>query len=441
MQRFVLEQSSREIHTSHAGLALLGRAIRLSGLDAAVDELPLLHGIAHRDIVKSYLGILALGKSDFEAVGNVRADPFFRQALDLERVPSAARLRLRLDQHAEVLMERVDVALVEFLKTAQVPITPLRTGHMSLDLDVFPLDNSGTKKEGVGRTYAGYDGYAPIGGYLGEEGWCLACELRPGIQHSQREFLYVLERVVPRARTLTALPLLMRLDSGHDAWENRIFCIEQDIDFIIKWNPRKESPEQWRRVAEAAGHWVNWEQPRPGKRVGTFTVYLEHREGTRTYTARRVMRVTERTIDAQGQALLVPEVDIEGWWTSLELPDAEIIRLYAEHATSEQFHSEFKTDLDIERLPSGKFATNDLVLAMAALVYNILRYIGLAGLIGPDAPVRHPAKRRRIRTVMQELMYLAARLINHGRQWYLRFGRHCPGFHAFGRVYQALVPG
>jgi hypothetical protein len=153
------------------------------------------------------------------------------------------------------------------------------------------------------------------------------------------------------------------------------------------------------------------------------------------------MRVTERTIDAQGQALLVPEGDIEGWWTSLELPDAEIIRLYAEHATSEQFHSEFKTDLDIERLPSGKFATNDLVLAMAALIYNILRYIGLVGLIGPDAPVRHEAKRRRIRTVMPELMYLAARLINHGRQCYLRFGRHCPGFRAFGRVYQALVPG
>lgn len=112
-------------------------------------------------------------------------------------------------------------------------------------------------------------------------------------------------------------------------------------------------------------------------------------------------------------------MDIEGWWTSLELADAEIIRLYEEHATSEQFHSEFKTDLDIERLPSGKFATNDLVLAMAALVYNILRYIGLTGLIGPHAPVRHEAKRRRIRTVMQELMYLAARLINHGRQCYL----------------------
>ncbi|MEE8056405.1 MAG: hypothetical protein V3T17_01020 [Pseudomonadales bacterium] len=32
-----------------------------------------------------------------------------------------------------------------------------------------------------------------------------------------------------------------------------------------------------------------------------------------------------------------------------------------------EHHSEFKTDMDIERLPSGKFATNALVLACFAL--------------------------------------------------------------------------
>ena len=68
--------------------------------------------------------------------------------------------------------------------------------------------------------------------------------------------------------------------------------------------------------------------------------------------------------------------------------------LYQDHGTSEQFHSEFKTDLDIERLPSGKFDTNDLVLAFGVFAYNILRFIGLIGLTGEVAPLRHPAKRR-----------------------------------------------
>ena len=90
---------------------------------------------------------------------------------------------------------------------------------------------------------------------------------------------------------------------------------------------------------------------------------------------------------------------------------SEIIALYADHGTHEQFHSEFKTDLDLTRLPSGKFDTNYLVCQLAALAMNILRLMGQRGLLGPDAPVRHSAKRRRIKTVMQELIYRAARLI------------------------------
>ena len=51
-----------------------------------------------------------------------------------------------------------------------------------------------------------------------------------------------------------------------------------------------------------------------------------------------------------------------------------------------------------------------------------------------------PAKRRRIRTVIQELIYLAARLISTGRRLILRFSRHCPVFAAFQGVYRQLVP-
>ncbi len=43
----------------------------------------------------------------------------------------------------------------------------------------------------------------------------------------------------------------------------------------------------------------------------------------------------------------------------------DIIALYKDHATSEQFHSEFKTDL--ERLPSGQFASNALLMSLKGL--------------------------------------------------------------------------
>lgn len=142
----------------------------------------------------------------------------------------------------------------------------------------------------------------------------------------------------------------------------------------------------------------------------------------------KVVRVTRRTVDKRGQLVLTPDITVEGWWTDLDLPEQKIIKLYENHGLSEQFYSEFKSDLDLERLPSGKFTTNALIMAHGSFAYNILRLIGQLGLLGEYSPVRHPAKRRRLKTVIQELMYLAARLINSARRLRLRFSRHCPGF-------------
>lgn len=139
----------------------------------------------------------------------------------------------------------------------------------------------------------------------------------------------------------------------------------------------------------------------------------------------------------------VPDIAPEGWTTSLggQACDAgQIIALYADHGTHEQFHAEFKTDLDLQRLPSGKFDTNYLVCALAALAMNVLRLMGQRGLLGPDAPVRHAAKRRRIKTVMQELVYKAGRLIASGRRLILGLGGSDRGAAVFIRLHAQFAP-
>ena len=54
---------------------------------------------------------------------------------------------------------------------------------------------------------------------------------------------------------------------------------------------------------------------------------------------------------------------------------------------------------------------------------------------------RQVAKRRRLKTVMQELMYLAARVVKSARTFTLRFSKHCPAFAAFERTYDKLAYG
>jgi len=442
VKRFIIERSEKEFYTSHSGLVLIGLGInRYSKIPAAARKaFPVgkgTNGIGLDDILRSYVGMLSLGQTDYEAVSNKRDDDYFKQSLGIQKVPSAETLRQRFDELAEELRPLADASSTEFLKNSKPLLTPLDTGHVPLDCDVFPMDNSQTKKEGVSRTYKGADGYAPIAAYLGREGWCLELELREGKQHSQCDFIPFLDRVMNKARTLTSRKLLVRLDSAHDALETRgNLAGRKKVSYILKWNPRKEDQGQWAKRIFAEGKVTT---PRLGKKVGLLRVHLQQKYEGKTYQFMRVMRAVERTINKKGQLLLIPDVEVEAWWTTLHLPDEKVISLYNDHATSEQFHSEIKSDMDVERLPSGKFATNALILALACLAYNILRFIGQLGLTGDKSPVRHPAKRRRIKTVMQELMYLAARLVKTGRRLKIVFSRYCPGFEAFKLLYGRLA--
>ena len=124
--------------------------------------------------------------------------------------------------------------------------------------------------------------------------------------------------------------------------------------------------------------------------------------------------------------------------TSLDDDADIIINLYHDHATSEQFHSEIKTDIGLERLPSGRFDTNCRVMSLALLAFNLLRIIGQESLDFKGTPIanRHRIKRRRLRSVIQDLIYLAARLIRHARQWTLGFSHECPLYETFAHLYQ-----
>ncbi len=433
----------------------MGQCLDIINVEAVVDgRIPVSQGIKTSDVVKSATGLLSIGKSDFEAIEPFREDRFFKQALNLRKVPGSVWLRQRLDRVSDALREPLDEMSVRLIERAAVPITPHK-GYVCLDMDTFVMDQSGSKKEEVSRTYQGVDGYTPVAAYLGNEGWCVGLELRPGRWHSSLEIEYFLERLLPRVERLVSAEqaVLMRKDSGFDsakllfaaaAEKERWAAMDRRFDYLVKWNPRRQAKETWVMQAEAAGRFV---EKRPGKREALFSMNVERAFGKQTRTFRLVIRLIERTIDRRGQHLLLPDIELEGWWTSLDDDEALVIERYRDHGTHEQFHSEFKTDLDLERLPSGKpvlsevegFDTNDVILCLGMLAYNCLRLLGQLGLLGDLAPIRHPAKRRRIRTVLQDIMYRAAQVIHKARQWWLDLGQFSPVARLFEYLQQRLV--
>ena len=135
-----------------------------------------------------------------------------------------------------------------------------------------------------------------------------------------------------------------------------------------------------------------------------------------TQTVRIVFEITCRTIDKHGQVLLVPDIEVNTWWDNTGLSDKTVIELYHQHGTMEQYHSEIKSDMGMEKLPSGKFATNTLIHDLSMFAYNLLRVIGsqLAGF--KDIPMRGTAFRRRVRTIIMNIIRIPSRIISHGNR-------------------------
>jgi len=313
MKRFVIEQSDEEFYTSHSGVSLVGLALnRFTSIPSGLAKIaPSDNVISHADVIKSYCGLMAQAKSDFVAIEQYRSDDFFRGSLGNKQVPSEGTMRQRMDEHAEAFLPALSWASIELLQKIQTPVTATETGHVTVDIDGFSMDNSDSKKEKCSRTYRNFDGFLFLPAYLGIEGWMVNGHLLPSSQHPQKEFTHFLRETHARIRQICGKKLLYRKDSAHDSLDDRIeLAGYAKTDYIIKWNPRKQNAAHWWRLGLEKGTVTD---PRPGKRVALFSVKEKETGVEKTFTFRRVMRVTERTIDKKGQPLLIQEIELEGW--------------------------------------------------------------------------------------------------------------------------------
>jgi len=133
------------------------------------------------------------------------------------------------------------------------------------------------------------------------------------------------------------------------------------------------------------------------------------------------------------------DIEANTWWTNLGMNDHDVIWLYHAHGECEQFHSEIKTDMDLERLPSGKFSTNELVMELAIIACNILRMIGQESIGRRGTETKHKVRRRRLRTVIGNMIMMASHVTKHARQLITGLGRSNTWRFAFREVYTAFA--
>ncbi len=431
LARFQMRQGE-ECLSTHAGLSLVGALLHRTQIKDLVNsgkKKPNNPGASNSDILFLMIGLICMGKPHFDAIEAFRNDPFFLKSLGLSRCPSSSILRQRIDRIGksfDTILKEQSAQLIRSTATGPESIPTSGGEFIPLDADTTPFINDDCKKEGVSKTYVKKDGFSPMFCYIGHEGYLLNAELREGKQHCQKNTPQFLDETFRLARMITDRRLLLRMDSGNDSQQNIDLCLEKGIDFIIKRNIRRTDPNIWLAFAKKHGQMV---PARDGKSIWQgITKQTPDGKPLKCYIC---YEVTVRE-SKNGQLLLFPDIAVDTWWTSLDLPSEEIIKLYHDHGTSEQFHSELKSDMDLERLPSGYFNTNSLIILLGMVSYNILRICGQESLrndngnLQKNPTYKKVAFRRRIRSIIQDMIYSAGRLIHSSRKMFISFGWNNP---------------
>ena len=409
-----------------------------------------------QDIIFSALGLLSLGQPHYESIDLFKTDRLFKKALGLDNLPSKESLRQRLDhiaQYNAFALEAICKWNFLFLQKHAKPLCIKGEQMIPVDFDVTVLDNTGSHKQGVEQTYQkNIKGFAPMMTNIGRQGYLLNHEFRKGSAHSNcaGTFEYILKSM-RLARTLCPKQtLLARLDSGNDAEKNLVALSQlNNTYYLIKHHlkGRNAAVSKQRLTQYVLENYTSKEVIDKNtiryfaEQVSLVGMYDEKNNFIEKQ-CRKILSVVQINNDINtGQPLLIPYLSLHQWRTNLpktNFSPQDVIQLYKDHATSEQFHSEFKTDLDIEKLPSSKFKTNELIVAMAQLVFNMLRVIGHEALSSDLLNPKGVKSRFRIRTILLKLIYLPSKLIRKNKIWTIALPRSNPLSFLFNQIYLAF---
>jgi hypothetical protein len=349
MGKLALEITEEPI-IGNAGLAAMGELMRISNIDStcAKRESPN-YLVAEKDILRCLGGLIGIGKVGFDHVRQFKDSEFFATALGVGRVPSEATLRQRfeamsLDRNVHDAMPMCSMRMLRKLDFKPRIITVPHFVGVRIDTDSTILDNSDTKKRASRKGYTGVLGYAPVCSFL-DGGLIVGSQALSGEPPPPpaRRALDFHAGVRERVRKLTKARLLWVDDAAVDD----VALMAAGSRPVTASLPPQSAPGKARDFDQLGHSEGQAHSPRPGKTVYTGCTLRDREE---IGVVRLVYEVTER-ISKKGQALLLPEYKVFSVWTDNEqVSDADILRLYRDRGTCEQYFAELKSELDLERL-------------------------------------------------------------------------------------------
>jgi hypothetical protein len=397
-------ETTKDLITSHAGLALLGEFALGMGLTRALDNHLPLPGSSVGYLPSEHIFPLVLllngGGRSLEDLREIREDVGLREILPLERMPSSDATGdwLRRSGHNGGL-EGLGAVNRRILKRA---LKREKIKGYTLDIDATGIKS---EKESTKMTYKGYEGYMPIVGHLAENGLVLGDEFREGNDtpgSRNLEFMKYCERQMPPGKTIKGF----RSDSA--AYQAKVinYCQEKGIKYAIGGDLDQAVKQVISDMKE--GDWRPYRNGYIGETVHSMN---ETEEAFRLVVIRRPYQVT--LFDREAESLERYTVIA----TNREESAEEVVRWYNQRGEcSENRIKELKIGFGMERMPCGQFEANAIFFRIGVLAYNLSRLFVLSTL-------DKSWHRHQVQTLRWKLYSTAGKIVFHSRNVYLKVSR------------------
>jgi hypothetical protein len=403
---FKLEMT-RDLITSHAGLALFGEFAVGLGLVEAVNRY--LRGpgsgagYPNSEYVLPLMLMLNGGGRSLEDMREIRSDEGLREVLALQRIPSSDATGDWLRRTGVTGgLEGLELVNRRFLKRGLK-----RDGVKGYTLDI---DATGIEAEKAlaQMTYKGYQGYMPMVGHLAENGLILGDEFREGNESPggrNLEFIKYCERQLPKGKKIEAF----RADSA--AYQAKVInhCQDKGIEFAIGADLDKAVVKGIENIEEG-----DWEPYQNGSIAETVHSMNKTEEAFRLIVIRRPY-----------QGKLFGEEEASEKYTAIASNHKgsaeEVVTWYNQRGEcSENRIKELKIGFGMERMPCGQFEANAVFFRIGVLSYNVGRLFVLKTL-------NESWHRHQVQTLRWKLYQSAGKIVFHGRYVYLKVRRHLQG--------------
>lgn len=410
---FKLEMT-RDLITSHAGLALFGEFAVGLGLVEAVNRcLPgpgSGAGYPNSEYVLPLMLMLNGGGRSLEDMREIRSDEGLREVLPLQRIPSSDATGDWLRRTGVTGgLEGLELVNRRFLKRGLK-----RDGVKGYTLDI---DATGIEAEKAlaQMTYKGYQGYMPMVGHLAENGLILGDEFREGNESPggrNFEFIKYCERQLPKGKRIKAF----RSDSA--AYQAKVInhCQGKGIEFAIGADLDKAVVKEIENIKDG-----DWKPYQNGSIAETVHSMNKTEEAFRLIVIRRPYQGKLFGEEEGSEKYMAIASNREG---SAE----EVVKWYNQRGEcSENRIKELKIGFGMERMPCGQFEANAVFFRIGVLSYNVGRLFVLKTL--GESWHRH-----QVQTLRWKLYQSAGKIVFHGRYVYLKVRRHLQGLFSQIRI-------